>query len=741
MRVLERLVSARRTHARWLGRGRSLYNENLASRSPSVRRESRTRPITVRDDSQAIGPYRTLRELGRGGQAIVWLAEDTRIQRQVALKVLPNLGPGGEEALRRFRREAEVASRLEHPGICALLEADLDRGVPYIAMRYVPGETLAKRLATARAEGSPPPDREGLREIALIFEKAARALHVAHESGVIHRDVKPANIMLTPEGEPVILDFGLARDDEGAAQLLSMSGEASGTPAYMSPEQMTGRARSDRRTDVWSLGIALYECATLRHPFEAATREGLFQAILSEDSPDPRRVNPKIDRDFATILETATAKERDRRYKTALDFAEDLRRWRANEPIRARPVSRFERVQRWVQRNPALASSAAAIVLLLLCASALLAYGVGAAGKAEIESNLRAAADDARHRAESERERAETERGRAESERARADEARAALEQVQIDRRLAAELDELSMQTGTLVYGPNDSKAVASLVPAYLATFRRFGIDLSQPESIENAAARLAAYRERNPEMWSAIHASLHEIGSLVTADGSQATDVTRTQALALVRSFPRTKWPELEQAERRWAQDKVDEFGPLLTDTSLEERSVDQLVDLATTMLASSQTRFLDASNVLERALQRDPGSFRLHFLTGAIGFLTAFEMVDGKPTKPIESRAANVVHHMQVAVALRPRSGFVRAMLANALAMSGDYREGARVLEEATDLEPENALVWLFKARWYSYASTELAIAACKKALELDPGLGGARELLAELELKVKK
>src|SRR5262245_32436357 len=111
-------------------------------------------------DSQTIGPYRTLRELGRGGQAIVYLAEDSRIQRQVALKVRPHLGPGGAEALARFRREAEVASRLEHPGICGVLEAELDRGVPYIAMRYVPGETLARRLAAQRANGEAPPDRQ-----------------------------------------------------------------------------------------------------------------------------------------------------------------------------------------------------------------------------------------------------------------------------------------------------------------------------------------------------------------------------------------------------------------------------------------------------------------------------------------------------------------------------------------------------------------------------------------------------
>ncbi len=679
----------------------------------------------MRDESQTIGPYRTLRELGRGGQAIVWLAEDTRIQRQVALKVLPHLGPGGEEALRRFRREAEVASRLEHPGICALLEADLDRGVPYIAMRYVPGETLAKRLSNARAAGDPPPDRAALRELALIFEKCARALHVAHESGIIHRDVKPANIMLTPEGEPVILDFGLARQDDRAAQQLSVSGEASGTPAYMSPEQMTGRARPDRRTDVWSLGIALHECATLHHPFEAATREALLQSILADDPPDPRRANPDIDRDLATILETSTAKDRDRRYQTAFDLAEDLRRWRANEPIRARPVSRFERVQRWVQRNPALAASGAVILLLLLCASALLAYGVGAADKVKVEAQLRAVADDARERAE--------------IERARADEARAALEQVQVDRRFAAELDDLSMQLGTFLYGLQDPKSAASVLPGYLDAFRRFGIDLAQPESASSAPVRFAAFRERNPDLWTGVRESISNLAWLLTSEHVQASDSMRAQTVALLASMPRTPWPELERTVRLWEEAKVDEFDALLTDDALATRDIDELSHLADALFAVDG-RLPAVQRVLEYALRKDPGSFRFHFLAGSLGFMSAFGVKEEDP-KEFDARIAKILHHMQVAVTLRPRSGFMRAMLASALAMKGDYPESMRYIEEATELEPKNAVVWLFKARWYGYAQMwDRSMAACKTALELDPNLAGAREMLAEIESKAK-
>jgi serine/threonine-protein kinase len=679
----------------------------------------------VREEFQVIGPYRTLRELGRGGQAIVWLAEDTRIQRQVALKVLPHLGPGGEEALKRFRREAEVASRLEHPGICGLLEADLDHGVPYIAMRYVPGETLAKRLSNARAAGEPPPDRVSLRELALVFEKCSRALHAAHESGIIHRDVKPANIMLTPEGEPVILDFGLARQDDRAAQQLSVSGEASGTPAYMSPEQMTGRARPDRRTDIWSLGIALHECATLRHPFEAATREGLLQSILMEEPSDPRRANPHIDRNFATILETSTAKERDRRYQSALDLAEDLRRWRENEPIRARPVSRVERAQRWVQRNPALAGSGAAIVVLVISAIALLAYGVGAADKVKVETQLRAVADVARQRAE--------------AESRRADEARAALEQVEIDRRFAAELDDLSMQMGTFLYGLQDPKSAAAVLPGYMDAFKRFGIDLAQPDSAKSAPARVAAFRERNPDLWTGVRESIGNLAWLLTREDAQAGESVRAEILALLAALPRKPWPELEHAERRWAEAKVDEFDALLTDEVLQRQGIDELSHLADALFAVDN-RLPSVERVLEYALRKDPSSFRFHFLAGSLGFMSAFPVKEKDP-KEFEARVAKILHHMQVAVTLRPRSGFMRAMLASALAMKGDYPESMRYIEEATELEPKNAVVWLFKARWYGYAQMwDRSMAACKTALELDPNLVGAREMLADLELKTK-
>ena len=329
--------------------------------------------------AQTFGQYRILSELGRGGQAIVYLAEDSKLGRKVALKVLRAgvLSLGSADELHRFQREAEVSARLEHSGICSVYAAGEVDGTPYIAMRYVEGETLAQRVAFVREHGSshsPPRASEtqsgqtALRSetdrLLLLFEQCARALHFAHEQGLVHRDVKPGNIMVGEVGEPVLLDFGLARLDADGHGLTG-TGALLGTPYYMAPEQVRGDARNvDRRTDVYALGVTMYEVFTLRRPHEAPSREALYRRILVEDPHPLRTFQPRLPADLQVVVGTAMAKEPIHRYQSAFDLAEDLRRIRVREPITAKPAAAWLVVWRWAQRRPAVA-----LLLLLLTAS------------------------------------------------------------------------------------------------------------------------------------------------------------------------------------------------------------------------------------------------------------------------------------------------------------------------------------------------------------------------------------
>jgi len=330
-------------------------------------------PPSASVDGRRIGPYRLLKELGSGGQGAVWLAEDTRIARQVALKFMPSsFALLSSDRRRRFQREAEVVSRLEHPSICPVYEAQVEHDPPYIAMRAIEGETLASAIARARAGNQraddplplPPRTPVELRRVLAFFERAARGLHAAHEAGVVHRDIKPGNVMVTRAGEPVLLDFGQARDERAELHERTLSGEVFGTPAYMSPEQIEGAAQGvDRRSDVWSLGASLFEALTLHRPFLSQTVAALLHAIRTEPLPNPRGRLGVREEDVAVVLETALEKDVARRYASALEFAEDLRRIREYEPIRARPASALLKLRRWAQRHPSLAVALGAVAI------------------------------------------------------------------------------------------------------------------------------------------------------------------------------------------------------------------------------------------------------------------------------------------------------------------------------------------------------------------------------------------
>src|SRR6266478_2419267 len=307
-----------------------------------------------------LGDYELLEEIGRGGQGVVYRARQKRLNRTVALKVI-GLGQWATKAhLKRFRLEAEAAASLEHPCIVPIYEVGEHGGACYFSMGLVEGGQLD---AVAKREPMP------IRHAAELIAKLARTVHYAHERGILHRDIKPGNILLDAKGEPHLTDFGLARLVE-TESTVTRTMEVLGTPSYMAPEQAVGNnARVTSATDVYGLGAVLYQLLTGHPPFAGGTTFETVRLVLDTEPRQPRLLNPKVDRDLATICLKCLEKNPQRRYPSALALAEDLERWLKHQPIRARRTGIFGRGKRWVRRNPTIA--------LLILSLAALAAAIG----------------------------------------------------------------------------------------------------------------------------------------------------------------------------------------------------------------------------------------------------------------------------------------------------------------------------------------------------------------------------
>ncbi len=405
------------------------YGESLRILHRAVSRlapDQAAGPSSSPPQVKRLGDFEIVRQVGRGGMGVVYEARQISLNRPVALKVLPFAAMLDERQIARFRTEAQAAAALHHPNIVPVYAIGQERGVHFFAMQYVEGQSLdcaikellhsgttwcevaepepsrASRSTTAQLSNETLADasfstkastnsRHYCRSAARLAAQAARALHHAHEYGIVHRDVKPSNLLLDRAGKIWVTDFGLARIQSDSG--VTVSGDVVGTLRYMSPEQASGNnALVDARTDVYALGATLYELITLRHVYEADNRQELLRQIESSEPPAPRKLNPGVSNDLEAIVMCAMAKSRDDRYETALAMAEDLERYLAGEPTAAQRPTVLDHAAKWALRHRRTAALAAGLLVVF---SVLCAVGAGLIAREKHRTEAALAASEA----------------------------------------------------------------------------------------------------------------------------------------------------------------------------------------------------------------------------------------------------------------------------------------------------------------------------------------------------------
>jgi hypothetical protein len=316
--------------------------------------------------------YEILGELGRGAMGVVFKAVHTTLGRTVALKMIlaeHAAGPG----LVRFMSEAEAVASFQHPNIVQIYEVGEADGRPYFSLEYLEGGNLEDKFG-----GKPMAPRQAAEMLSVV----ARAIHAAHRHGIIHRDLKPANILIASDGTLKIADFGIAKRLDAVKQ--TQTGQIIGTPTYMAPEQALGDAPIGPHTDIYSLGVILYDALTGRPPFDSDNTLDTLMQVITKEPIRPRELQPTVPRDLETVCLKCLEKKPEKRYPSALELADDLDRFLCNEPIRARPIGRVERAYRWARRKPAWAALIGVIALGLVGFVA-----TGAAFTRELQRELR----------------------------------------------------------------------------------------------------------------------------------------------------------------------------------------------------------------------------------------------------------------------------------------------------------------------------------------------------------------
>jgi serine/threonine protein kinase/Flp pilus assembly protein TadD len=729
--------------------------------------------------SSTLGDFRLIREIGRGCMGVVYEAEQVSLGRRVALKVLPFAGALDPRQLQRFKNEAQAAAHLHHTNIVPVYYVGCDRGVHYYAMQLIEGETLAavirqlRRREKGPQSGAPnqqPAIAEGaaqilsdplsdqasdpaqsaskvaqifgdkapstgpvaglttepstrtpayLRQVATLGIQAAQALEHAHQMGVVHRDIKPGNLLLDPRGNLWVTDFGLAQFNAEAN--LTLTGDLLGTLRYMSPEQAASqRSVIDHRTDVYSLGVTLYELLTLEPAVTGTDRPEILRQIVSEDPRPPRRINAAVPPELDTIVRKAVEKNPADRYATAKELADDLERFLKHEPIRARRASLVHRSRKWCRRHRSLVAGAAVLASTTFVLASGWAWSYQSDlthRRAATERGVNAALVEAEtltaqgwtevddlERWQATTRLAQAALSRAEellsagvvagelSERLR--EVRTAVDETVRANRLCTALDNIRLGAGAAVNVKESRFERSAVVPLYDAAFRQYGLDL-------NSAERAAALVRGSPFRRTLL-------GAL--DDWLQWTDDPgqRQRLIELLRMATADTEPYWERWRSARDGQDVDSLAAFARDPQAAELPPATITAMARRLQVAGRP---DEAEILLRAGQeRYPNDFWISHNLGL------------RYRKAGKLKAGDALRFLSVAQALRPKNPGVGFNLAQALADAGDIDAAIRGYQRVIELAPEYGAAHRLLANKLHFSTHDLdgAVRHYRKAIE---------------------
>lgn len=681
-----------------------------------------------------VGRYPIRKQLGKGGMGKVFQAYDPELKRDVALKTM--LAFEDEQMLKRFIQEAEMMAKLSHPYIVKVYDIGNTDGIPYFAMEFVEGRTLAQCLQQEKIP---------VRRVAEMMRKVAEAIHYAHRHGILHRDMKPSNIMVDNQGEPKVMDFGLAMNASSDSKL-SQSGVAIGTPAYMPPEQALGKRRAlDERSDVYSLGAVLYESLTGVAPFHGTTSQIILKQVIERDPVPPSQIAPRVPKELENICLTAMAKDKQHRYSSAQEFAEDLERFLSHERVLASAPSRFYKFSKWFHQNRLLGGVTVSLGLLFIVVSFLFYHKIQVKEREINDAKVKAQEAEAKSKEVEHKAIQAAEEYRmlqaAEERKAR----RAQEERAKASEELQRAKEELA--------GKIPSRLSGKLSPAEKVYMQ--GLKYCKMGRLVEAEAAMQKVIELSPKFVPA----LNDLGVIYYRKGRVAEAINSWEkALALNPKSP-TTYMNLGSAYFHEGRD-AEAIATLRKALELDPKSSRVRVCLGN--LYKQQKKLTEAREEYTAAIRLNPENYDGYNGLGAISmlqgnldeavksFCQAIKIYpDGEEAHNNlgcvyleQGKITEAAAKFETALQLRPNYAVAHKNLADTYAQLGKVAEAVKQCCQAIDLKPNFAEAHFSLGKCYTkQGEFAKAISAWKTYLELAPTAPNAGEVERDIQQLLKK